>query len=342
MWSSSLTFWPQGHFMSSDFSALVCMSSKLGVDGARWSHFSWRAQTRGQTDRDTYQHTQSQMPLICGPCIDWWWLGNTVRCKVFVCSVTSAVQHGSVRDNNCAVIKLKFSHTRYQALDPKPIPVYRQSACRWHEVNHAIDLAVKLPLFSTLPAVTSIAFTRWRHPYTVAHISFQLTTHLSTQKGLKGELAFMCQLRIKWLMIWVMEHRCSSTSGWRSSGTRASHTRCTTTAGPPTSSLGTARQPSVCSGCILRGIAVTGWCCEYRPPLYVVLSKSPCWAHCYKIICIVPWSIENITVIFLCTVFTAAPGLWFFFSTKMPLNLMHLCYCLDTIICVSCKVTQAL
>ena len=38
--------------------------------------------------------------------------------------------------------KVKFSHTRYRALGPELIPVYRQSARRWREVNHAVDLAV--------------------------------------------------------------------------------------------------------------------------------------------------------------------------------------------------------
>jgi len=38
-------------------------------------------------------------------------------------------------------VKVKFSHTRYQTLGPV-IPVYRQSARRWREVNHAIYLAV--------------------------------------------------------------------------------------------------------------------------------------------------------------------------------------------------------
>ena len=33
-------------------------------------------------------------------------------------------------------------HTRYRALGPELIPVYRQSARRLREVNHAIDLAV--------------------------------------------------------------------------------------------------------------------------------------------------------------------------------------------------------
>jgi len=35
-----------------------------------------------------------------------------------------------------------FSHTRYRALGPELIPVYRQSARTWREVNHAIDPAV--------------------------------------------------------------------------------------------------------------------------------------------------------------------------------------------------------
>jgi len=35
-----------------------------------------------------------------------------------------------------------FSRTRYRALGLELILVYRQSARRWHEVNHAIDLAV--------------------------------------------------------------------------------------------------------------------------------------------------------------------------------------------------------
>ena len=39
-------------------------------------------------------------------------------------------------------VKVKFSHTRYWALGPELIPVYRQSARRWRDVNHAIDPAV--------------------------------------------------------------------------------------------------------------------------------------------------------------------------------------------------------
>jgi len=38
------------------------------------------------------------------------------------------------------IIKVKFSHTRYQALGPKLIPVYRRSARRWLEAIHpAVD-----------------------------------------------------------------------------------------------------------------------------------------------------------------------------------------------------------
>jgi len=43
--------------------------------------------------------------------------------------------------------KVKFSHTRYRALGPELIPVYRQSARRWREVNYAIDLAVSCHYF---------------------------------------------------------------------------------------------------------------------------------------------------------------------------------------------------
>jgi len=50
----------------------------------------------------------------------------------------------------------------------------------------------RLPLLSGRPAVTSIAFTRWHHM--VAHIRFLLTTHLSTTKGRKAELAWLADL----------------------------------------------------------------------------------------------------------------------------------------------------
>ena len=39
-------------------------------------------------------------------------------------------------------VKVQFSHTRYRALGPELIPVYRQSARRRREVNYAIDPAV--------------------------------------------------------------------------------------------------------------------------------------------------------------------------------------------------------
>jgi len=49
---------------------------------------------------------------------------------------------GAQSTYNKAIKKVKFSHTRYRALGPELIPVYRQSARRSHEVNHAIYLAV--------------------------------------------------------------------------------------------------------------------------------------------------------------------------------------------------------
>ena len=59
--------------------------------------------------------------------------------------------------------KVKFSHTRYRALGPELIPVYRQSARRWREVNHAIDLAVVCHCFLPGLRFTFVAFTRWRY-----------------------------------------------------------------------------------------------------------------------------------------------------------------------------------
>ena len=44
----------------------------------------------------------------------------------------------------------------------------------------------RLPLLSVRPAVTFVAYIRWRHPYMVALIRFQLTTHLSIWKGWVG------------------------------------------------------------------------------------------------------------------------------------------------------------
>ena len=49
------------------------------------------------------------------------------------------------------ILKVKLSHTRYQALGPELIPVYRQSADRWL-LSH--PPGGRLPLLSARPAVT--------------------------------------------------------------------------------------------------------------------------------------------------------------------------------------------
>ena len=61
----------------------------------------------------------------------------------------SCVVEGGWRGDRCRwgrlrelLKKVKFSHTRYRALGLELIPVYRQSARRWREVNHAIYPAV--------------------------------------------------------------------------------------------------------------------------------------------------------------------------------------------------------
>ena len=85
-------------------------------------------------------------------------------------------------------VKVKFSHTCYWALGPELIPVYRQSARWWHEVNHAIDPAVGCRYFLRglwLPPYLSPDGNtcKWQHTS-----DSSLTTHLSTQKGWKAEL----------------------------------------------------------------------------------------------------------------------------------------------------------
>ena len=52
-----------------------------------------------------------------------WWDRNVRVVKEFGCDVWIIVRNK----------KLKFSHTHYRALGPQLIPVYRQSARRWHK-----------------------------------------------------------------------------------------------------------------------------------------------------------------------------------------------------------------
>ena len=93
---------------------------------------------------------------------------------------------GSTRGRRVmGTIKVKFSHTRYRVLGPYLIPVHRQPARRWSEVNHAIDLAVGCHYFLQgllLPPYISPDGATCKRQHT-SDSSF--TTHLSTQKGWK-------------------------------------------------------------------------------------------------------------------------------------------------------------
>ena len=53
--------------------------------------------------------------------------------KVFAFSVKMQLTFVTQREHCMKVHrnKVKFSHTRYRALDPELFPVYRQSTCRW-------------------------------------------------------------------------------------------------------------------------------------------------------------------------------------------------------------------
>ena len=85
--------------------------------------------------RTRLRATESDLrPLNLGPSYAWKKAASREHWRLIVDKATLLTR---VKNK-----KVKFSHTRYRALGPKLIPVYRQSARRWREVNHAIDLAV--------------------------------------------------------------------------------------------------------------------------------------------------------------------------------------------------------
>ena len=82
--------------------------------------------------------------------------------------------------------KCKFSHTHYRALDPELIPVYRQSARRWREVNHAIHPAVGCRYF--LPGQIVKAPNGARHTHrSVIMILLRASTHLNPALQLRWD-----------------------------------------------------------------------------------------------------------------------------------------------------------
>jgi len=66
------------------------------------------------------------------------WCLYLYQCDCFSSSLSECGNVGC----GLGIRKVKFSHTHYRALGPELIPVYRQSARMWREVNHTIDLAV--------------------------------------------------------------------------------------------------------------------------------------------------------------------------------------------------------
>ena len=76
--------------------------------------------------------------------INWWlvMISQTVLCSISPFSSKGAWFTKYLTTILRLKVKVKFSHTRYRVLGPELIPVYRQSARRWREVNHAIYPAV--------------------------------------------------------------------------------------------------------------------------------------------------------------------------------------------------------
>ena len=109
-----------------------------------------------------FRVTLSDKRLILWNDADLCWLVTTNYSFVrVICNVISS--GNSVGSFWCKKGKVFPYSLPYRALGPELIPVYRQSARRWREVNHAIYPAVVLPLLSAGPAVTPVAFTRWRY-----------------------------------------------------------------------------------------------------------------------------------------------------------------------------------
>jgi len=92
-----------------------------------------------------------------------------------------------VRASSClSVNKVKFSHTRYRALSPELITVYRWRHCRWRELNHAIDPAVGCrylrSFYQTAPLVQGS-----RHPIPACYSCID-------PERMKAELAWLADL----------------------------------------------------------------------------------------------------------------------------------------------------
>ena len=99
-------------------------------EGALWAFILWHAQTCPVNSVSIIRQGAAAMRPLATTTV--------AACFEIATPSLSCIQNHIV----VYVKKVKFSHTRYRALVPELIPVYRQSARRWREVNHAIDLAV--------------------------------------------------------------------------------------------------------------------------------------------------------------------------------------------------------
>ena len=128
-------------------------------------------------------------------------------------------------------VKVKFSHTRYRALGPELIPVHRQSARRWREVNHAIDLAVGCITFCQACGYLR-SFHQMALPVNGNTIWFQLYYSFVDPERMKGWVGLVGWPVADGLSTLVVTHQLQVER--RTGKVRQSFYHCTT---PPTSHL---------------------------------------------------------------------------------------------------------
>ena len=119
----------------------VCVATSAGTDHPAWAaHLP--AGSRLDPLHSVYQSHKSPPATVNyrnGPPS----LSSSPSSRQSVGPTTQRLSIPQITTSNC---KLKFSHTRYQALRPELIPVYRQSVRRWLEAIHpAVGCHYSLP-----------------------------------------------------------------------------------------------------------------------------------------------------------------------------------------------------
>ena len=156
---------------------------------------------------------------------------------MFFCRTTSNVE-----------VKIKASHTRYRALGPELIPVYRQSAYRWLQVIHPAVGCHYFPPGLQLPPQPQSITALWPVPSYTAwwqrHIGVNNLPKVVTQHHLEQDLnlrpvdrkpkcltrcttappqMWRCSNKESCLKAWVCDHVCTHVQFKVQTGTHEHH-----------------------------------------------------------------------------------------------------------------------